>query len=126
MGDLLAAEKQYIQTAEILKSIVGQEHPSYATALGNLGRLYAITGDVKKAENLFIRSLDLTKNVLGDEHPSFASSLSSLANFYIDTGMHEKAGGLIEQCLRVSLKNIEGASLAQTEPQQRKYQSQLN
>jgi tetratricopeptide (TPR) repeat protein len=58
---------------------LGPDHPTTATLMYNLARLYRILGDYTKAEPLFRRSLAVREESLGPEHLDVAHSLENLA-----------------------------------------------
>ena len=52
------------------ETVLGEEHPDYATSLNNLACLYNSMGEYAKAEPLYRQALEIRKRVLGEEHPT--------------------------------------------------------
>ncbi|MEO0708377.1 MAG: tetratricopeptide repeat protein, partial [Cyanobacteria bacterium J06649_5] len=63
------AEPLYIQALEQRRKLLGEEHPSVATSLNNLGALYFSKEDYVRAEPLFVESLAIRDQKLGRQHP---------------------------------------------------------
>ncbi|WP_254921402.1 tetratricopeptide repeat protein, partial [Nodularia sp. NIES-3585] len=63
------AEPLYLQALELLKRLLGDNHPSVATSLNNLALLYESQGRYDQAEPLYLQALELFKRLLGDNHP---------------------------------------------------------
>jgi len=56
---------------------VGDEHPTVATFLGNLGACSA-TGEFAEPETVHRRALAIQRKLLSSEHPNIATSLNNL------------------------------------------------
>jgi tetratricopeptide (TPR) repeat protein len=93
------AEPWYNQCVEVVKTRLGEEHPSVASSLNNLALLYESQGRYSEAEPLFIQALALFKRLLGEEHPSVAMSLNNLALLYESQGRYSEAEPLFIQAL---------------------------
>ena len=91
MGDYKAAEPYYKQALEIKKKALGEEHPSYASSLNNLGNLYMNMGDYKAAEPYYKQALEIRKKALGEDHPSYNSTENTYAYLLTKTN-REKEG----------------------------------
>jgi tetratricopeptide (TPR) repeat protein len=85
----------------VLKEVLGERHPDYATSLNNLAMLYQAMGDSEKARPLCEQALKLRKEALGERHPHYAQSLNDLASLYWAMGDSEKARLLFEQALKL-------------------------
>jgi len=86
---------------EIRGELLGENHPDYATSLGNLAGLYQYLGDYAKTEPLLRKALEIRKRALGENHPDYATSLNNLASLYQDTGDYAKAEPLYRQALEI-------------------------
>ena len=62
--------------------VLGQEHPSTLTSMGNLASTYQNQGRWKEAEELFVQVMETFKRVLGQEHPHTLTSMANLASTY--------------------------------------------
>ncbi|UUO17420.1 tetratricopeptide repeat protein [Dolichospermum heterosporum] len=95
------AEPLYLQSLDIWKRQLGDDHPSVATSLNNLALLYRSQGRYNDAEPLYLQSLDIWKRQLGDDHPSVATSLNNLAGLYESQGRYNDAEPLYLQSLDI-------------------------
>ena len=68
-GDLEAAKPLYEQSLEINKKILGEDHPSVATSLNNLGLLVESMGDKEAANVMGKKALQICLKALGADHP---------------------------------------------------------
>ncbi len=75
-GQHRAAEAATREAIQIFRSLLGEDHPSYASSLNDLGTLYQDRGDYRRAEPLFRRSLEIYKKALGEDHPFYADGPS--------------------------------------------------
>jgi tetratricopeptide (TPR) repeat protein len=69
-GKYEQAEPLFIQTLEMDRQLLGQQHPHVATCLHNLANLYRDQGKYEQAEPLYIRALSIAETVLGVDHPN--------------------------------------------------------
>jgi len=56
MGQYEKAELLFIQVKEILKKVLGETHPNYASNLDNMAALYQVMGKYEKAEPLILQN----------------------------------------------------------------------
>ncbi len=103
-GRYSEAEPLYLQSLELTKKLLGDEHPNVATSLNNLAHLYYYQGRYSEAEPLYLQSLELTKKLLGDEHPNVATSLNNLAGLYDSQAHYSEAEPLYLQSLELRKK----------------------
>ena len=100
-GEFAIALQQTIAAREIRGRLLGEEHPEYATTLGNIAQLYKSLGDYAGAEPLNLQCQRIRKKVLGEEHPSYATTLNNMASFYQTLGDYARAEHLYLQCQRI-------------------------
>ena len=74
----------FIQVIETKKRVLGQEHPSTLTSIGNLAVTYLNQGRWKEAKDLLVQVIETRKRVLGQEHLDTLSSMGNLASTYRD------------------------------------------
>ena len=101
MGSYDQALPLYQQALAIKKSVLGEDHPDYATSLNNLATLYSDMGSYDQALPLYQQALAIKKADIGENHPSFAASLSNLAALYDIMGSYDKAEPLYQQALAI-------------------------
>ncbi len=69
-----------MQTLELTKRWLGDEHPNVATNLNNLANLYYSQGRYREAEPLYLQTLELRKRTLGSNHPQTIAIRENLEN----------------------------------------------
>jgi tetratricopeptide (TPR) repeat protein len=79
----------------------GEQHCETASALANVGALYARAGRFQTAERAFRRSLRALENVLGHNHPRLASVLNNLAVVCARRGKLGEADAFYKRVLRL-------------------------
>ena len=93
------AEPLFLQSLDIYKRQLGNDHPDVALSLNNLALLYESQGRYNDAEPLFLQSLDIYKRQLGNDHPDVAQSLNNLAQLYFSQENYLEAENLAQQAL---------------------------
>ena len=76
---------------ETAKRVLGVEHPSTLTTMGNLASIYSDQGRWKEAEELKIQVMETSKRVLGVEHPDTLTTMGNLAHTYSNQGRWKEA-----------------------------------
>jgi CHAT domain-containing protein/tetratricopeptide (TPR) repeat protein len=97
----------------VRKRLLGDEHPSTADSLNDVGVVYRSMGDSAKAEEFYRQALLTYKKVLGLEHPKTASTLSNLGIVYFERADYAKAEPLYRQALELRRK-MPGQNRAET------------
>ena len=100
------AEPLYLQSLDIRKRQLGNDHPDVATSLNNLAQLYYSQGRYNDAEPLLLQSLDIRKRQLGNDHPHVAQSLNNLAQLYYSQGQYNDAEPLYLQSLDIKKRQL--------------------
>ena len=95
------------QSLHLRERTLGPTHPITATALNNLGYLYAAMRDYAKAEPLYQRALKIREKALGPEHLGTAQSLNNLAGLYNKMGDYAKAEPLFQRALKIREKALQ-------------------
>jgi tetratricopeptide (TPR) repeat protein len=110
-GYYLDESAQYAQAEPLLQRALairekmeGPEHPSTATTLHELARLYGYLGKYEQAEPLYLRALDIYEKTKGPEHLWTAATLHQLAGLYMDQGKYEQAESLYQRALAIREK----------------------
>ncbi|MCT7965458.1 tetratricopeptide repeat protein [Laspinema sp. D1] len=103
-GEYGKAEPLLKQALNILRKVLGDEHPDTATSLNNFAGLYHSQGRYAEAEPLYLQALNIRRKVLGDEHPDTAYSLNDLAGLYHSQGRYAEAEPLCLQALNIRRK----------------------
>jgi tetratricopeptide (TPR) repeat protein len=100
------AEPLFLQSLDILKLQLGNDHPDVAQSLNNLAQLYYSQGRYNDAELLYLQSLDILKRQLGYDHPDVAQSLNNLAQLYYSQGRYNDAELLYLQSLDILKRQL--------------------
>ena len=98
------AEQLNVQVMDTNLRVLGTEHPSTLTSMGNLASTYQNQGRWKAAEELKVQVMETEKRVLGAEHPSTLTSMQNLASTYSDQGKWKEAEELEIQVMETSLR----------------------
>ena len=67
--DYKQAEKLYRKAIEMIKHLLGNEHPNLITVLNNLAYLLNYQGCDTEAKSLYQEAFEIAKKRLGYEHP---------------------------------------------------------
>jgi tetratricopeptide (TPR) repeat protein len=76
------------------EKVLGVEHPSTLTSVGNLAMVLQYQGKYEAAEEMNRRALAGCEKVLGVDHPDTLTSVSNLAAVLRYQGKYEAAAGL--------------------------------
>ena len=75
-----------VEVMETRRRVLGEEHPSTLTSMGNLASTYRNQGRWTEAEKLFVQVMETRKKKLGADHPSTLTSMANLASTYRNQG----------------------------------------
>ena len=95
------AEPLLLETLEIQKRVLGDDHPETLTFMNNLASLYFAQGRYDEAEPLLLETLETQKRVLGDDHVETSLTVHNLACLYRDTNRLDKARLRFERVQRL-------------------------
>ena len=82
-GQYNDAEPLYLQSLDIRKRQLGNDHPHVATSLNNLALLYESQGKYLESENLAQQALVIYQQKLGSEHPNTQNAAVGVKLLYI-------------------------------------------
>lgn len=82
------AEPLYLQSLDIWKCQLGNDHPHVATNLNNLALLYESQGKYSEAENLAKQALVICQNRLSNQHPNTQNAAGLVKSLYIMRLLH--------------------------------------
>ena len=89
-GQFGEAETLHHQVLAIHERTLGPEHPTTATSMSNLGRVFDLQGKYADAENIYRRTLAVREKVLGGDHPDVATVLNNLAKVLQEQGRDQQ------------------------------------
>ena len=107
LGNYPEAISLSTEASEILRAVLGPEHPDYAMSLNDLAVYNADLGNYTEAIRLSIEVIEIRRKVLGPEHPAYATSLLNLAGYNSDLGNYTEAIRLSTEATEI-LRNILG------------------
>jgi eukaryotic-like serine/threonine-protein kinase len=98
------------QALEIARTHLGDEHPSLAYNLVNLGSAAVERGKFEEAEPHYLRAIALFERWYGPEHPRSAPVLRMLAQLRITQGRPAEAVPLLERAVRTFEASVDTLS----------------
>ncbi|KAL9611366.1 MAG: hypothetical protein Q9167_003985 [Letrouitia subvulpina] len=98
-GNYEEAEPMNRQALDGREKVLGKEHLSTLTGVGNLASVLWYQGKHKEAEQMSRRALDGREKVLGKEHFSTLTSVGNLALVLQDQGKYEEAEQMTRRAL---------------------------
>ncbi len=101
-ADAISAARRAL---DIRGELQGEDHPYYASDLGNLAALYRDMGDYAKAEPLFLRALEMLKRTVSENHPNYAVCLDDLGQLYQVKGDYPRAEPLFRHALEITRRS---------------------
>ena len=78
-GDLAGARKIGEQVLDLLRRVLGEEHPDTLTSMNNMAQTLGSQGDLPGARKIQEQVLGVRRRVLGEEHPDTLTSMNNLA-----------------------------------------------
>ena len=102
LGEYAKAIEIGTQSLNILKQVLGESQPDYATSLTNLASYYSNLGNYSKAVELGTQALNIFKQLFGESHHYYVASLSELASYYSGLGNYSKAVEFGTQALNIA------------------------
>ena len=105
-GQYLLAEPLLMQSMEIARTTVGEDHPTFAISVNNNALLYHSMGRYQEAERFYQQSLKIRRTALGEDHPFVATSLLNLGGLYDSMGRYEDAEPLLIQSMEIARRTL--------------------
>jgi len=90
-GDFAHAIPAYREALAQYRAALGENHPSVASALGDLAIALKDTQQFDEAEKAYLDSLAIQRLILSPAHPDVGNALNNLAVLYAERGQHDKA-----------------------------------
>ena len=78
IGKYQEAERMYRQALELMRKVLGMEHPSTLNSMNNLALALVNQGKYEEAEQMHRQALELREKVLGKEHPLTLRNIKDL------------------------------------------------
>jgi serine/threonine-protein kinase len=105
-GDMRSAAESLELALTELRSLLGEAHPSVATAHHNLGYLRNMIGDYNEAAEELQRALALREQIFGTANPLTAVTRSALAEVRYAVGDLDGAQSLLDQALTIQRETL--------------------
>jgi len=99
-----SARKLYMRALEVDEKANGQDHPSVATVVNNLGSVLQDLGDLQEARKCYERAIRIDEKVYGKDHPSVATDVNNLGLVLKDLGDLQEARKCFERALKIGEK----------------------
>ncbi|GAB5536936.1 MAG: hypothetical protein Rubg2KO_31850 [Rubricoccaceae bacterium] len=100
-GDLDGAETAYRSAIRIFRRLSGEDHPSLAYPLLDLGSLQLERGDFDEAQSSIREAMRIQEASLGSDSPELAISNAKLGFLYLESDRLEEAGQQFQTSLGV-------------------------
>ena len=101
-----AARRHYQLALDLQRRALGDEHPSVARALTDLGYTYRMLGDYAESQRHEERALRLQEKVLGPEHLTIATTLTTLGLTLVDQARFEEAEAAYRRALDILARTV--------------------
>ncbi len=95
------AEPLLLETIEIQKRVLGEEHGDTPTAMGNLARAYMEQERYADAERWYRNIFEIHGRERGEEHPRTLWAAGRLALVYMEQGRYDTAEPLLQKTLEI-------------------------
>ena len=102
------AEQRMRESLDVIKEVVGEEHPAYARSLRDLGVIQLAAGDRAGARITFESALPLLAAALGESHPLFANHLLGLGDLNRLEGRLAEAEPQLTRALDMMRRSVRG------------------
>ena len=96
-GDLKTTEELLLEAIDIVAASEGENHPSMAYYLQNLGVLQRSKGDLESARETLDKAVVATRRILGDKHDLLAATLIDQGIVFHLTGDFDNAGRVMRE-----------------------------
>ena len=100
-GQHAEAAALHRETLEVLKRVLGKEHPDTLKTAMNLANALSNQGQHAEAGAMLCETIELQKRVLGKEHPTTLTMTMNLANALYNQGQHAAAAAMYRETLEV-------------------------
>ncbi len=81
-GNYDEARELYLKSLKQTESLYGQNHPSIADIMNNLGILYKKEGKYTEALEYLKQALKISKHLYGQQHPDIGVYLTNVGDIY--------------------------------------------
>jgi tetratricopeptide (TPR) repeat protein/CHAT domain-containing protein len=102
-AEALTVAERYV---DAVRKAHGEQHPTYANAIGSLAQVLQATGRLAEAEPLYRRALAIDEKALGPEHLSVARDLNNLAEVLRATDRPAEAEPMMRRALAVAERRL--------------------
>ena len=105
-GNYEAAEQYYSKLTVLWKSVVGENHSSYAISMKNMAELYQKMDRYSEALLLYTKVMTIVKAKLGKNHPTYATYVDNLALLHKSMGQYAMAEPLYLKAMRTRKEQL--------------------
>eukprot|EP00053_Salpingoeca_punica_P011674 m.3016 g.3016 ORF g.3016 m.3016 type:complete len:123 (-) comp1573_c0_seq1:114-482(-) len=90
----------YEKALAIRLPLLGEQHPTTATTLANIGRAYNALKAPTKALEFFERAVVSLEKTVGESHPETGRVYGSMGCAYLDLSLEDKGKDYLRRCIR--------------------------
>ena len=90
-GDFASGEQLFGEAVELRRRLLGEDHPDYAEAVGDLGVLKGIQGKLQESKQLLTEAYERRKAVLDETHPAIGESVNNLGRIHKELGEYAQS-----------------------------------
>jgi CHAT domain-containing protein len=103
---------KYLKEQEqIIRELVGTNHPTYIRSLTNLAITYQKSYNFYETEKLYLKILAIQKNTVGENSLEYSYTLSNLGIIYRTNGLIDNAENLFQRSLKIKEATVGKNSL---------------
>ncbi|GJM06116.1 MAG: hypothetical protein DHS20C09_21120 [marine bacterium B5-7] len=102
------AEAVFLEVRKDTLKLFTHEHPTYSSALAELGALYHDKGRFNEVEEIYLEAIDISKKVSGVKSLNYVLQINNLAYLYEDMGRFEQAELLYRESVQLRQTHFSG------------------
>ncbi|WZH40876.1 kinesin light chain 1 [Fusarium acuminatum] len=106
VGEYSRAEMLVHAAVRARRCILGLDHPSTLTSMGNLASTYRNQGRWEEAEKLEVEVMETSREKLGSDHPDTLTSMGNLAFTWHGQGRLQDSLSLMQDCVHLRQKKL--------------------
>jgi serine/threonine protein kinase/tetratricopeptide (TPR) repeat protein len=106
IGEYQTARSLLLQSLEIRRRTLGDEHQDTLGSMHNLAGVYLQQGCFEEAETLIRHTLEIRRRTLGAEHQDTLASMDSLARAQSEQGRNAEAEILHQQTIEIERRTL--------------------
>ncbi|MEZ4775696.1 MAG: tetratricopeptide repeat protein [Bacteroidia bacterium] len=102
-SDYEGAKQYFSASGEIVKKVLGNEHPDLVNIYSSLGNLYILTGNFSESEKWLFEARNIGAKI-STTHPRYVSVLHNLGHLYITAGRLIEGDAVLDEAAEIERK----------------------